>query len=343
MEGRWTIQYNTGITSEITFYVNGIFYQKYRNYVGKWVLKNKKLYMRFPIFCRSIYVASVSENEFRGCLYGSGYERGLLGYNAVKADNVLHESPFQCYLPDIDIDGLEYENTREDEICLNEVDFLIGKLFGWGEFAIDKIKNIYMENKNLPKKPLFKYIEKTRDIFSDETLCYYCDLLHWPSFLKIFHTVENKKCRQQLAYYLIKCHPSLEFPSHFKFRKDDIIENCLNTDDIFYLVDNDLYDFSDEFFQENLDILDKTAENSISSNHFFNILTKINLLPLEKIEKYMLNLFNKATDNENNEKIMHRLLELYKTRVLVDEMAPTGIGGKLIIDSLQKKHTATHE
>lgn len=341
MEGTWVIEYTTGTArfasvlerANIYFYGNGTFYyaEKRKKCVGKWVLKDK-LYMRFPYLPSTIYIATVKGNKFHSYHHPDGNTKV---FKAIKTSDIPFENKYEDHLPDIDIDGLEYIKTREEEIILNEVGFLIDKITNgdkkWADFAIDRIKNIYKNNKNLPKYPLFEYVDEFFEIIGEDALCKNCHRANLTNLFRIFNSIKSSECRQKIAYNIIKSGENLNAFS-FRFNKDDVVEEWLDAEDVMHLIKNNLYTFDETFFQNHMGILDEILQTENNSDVFLKILNIITSLPSEKIELYLNEICGQYCDF-NRESIINRLLTLYKMAILTEEMAPTGICGKLIIDS----------
>jgi hypothetical protein len=102
------------------------------------------------------------------------------------------------------------------------------------------------------------------------------------------------------------------------------------------------------------DIIDKIMRGIGSSfechKNLLKVLNSIDFLPKNKIVPYMNQEANFLIylDHQNGEilekmdlieKIQERLLELYKMHVLIEEMAPLGIGGKLILEKYAEENS----
>jgi len=238
--------------------------------------------------------------------------------------------------------------TKEEidkTIIKHELDLLLVKIPEWGEVAIEKIKNIYTSH-NLPKEHLYDHIDFFLDMFDERELANY---IVRKKDIKIYiqHQERFKKItiRKALVKFIIK-YKNFDTKDLPKFTQKEIVGIDFATKDVKFLIERNLYDFDEEFFKERPKLLCQFSKDYDRYDTFLTIL-KIYTTSLDtnQVKEYYKNVAKRyqyeggvEESNDVEQYIFDRLLELHKAHVLMEEMAPTGICGKLVIERLEAKN-----
>lgn len=307
---------------------------------------------------------------FSGAKHDEQYKNGVLTFKARKVDYLDVSKVDYCEGDVSDIDSEELsdigtessdnsdDNSKEDEppielqILENEVQFLLSKCKKskvWKEFAINKIKNIYKNNPTLSKKVLLNSTGLTHfsEFFSeselkDHVLTTFKSGIQW--YVENSDKITNKEYRCIISKHIVDSAYDIEYPKEFKITKEELDETNLYNQQIVFLLNHDIYDFEDGFEHDFIKyVLRKQRDHII-----LNVLKQIKSLPLEKVGKY-IDIYTKRyrnhyyTNGDSDEDssnsysdayttIVDRLLELYKIHSLIEEMKPSGICARLLIE-----------